>query len=230
MHISEGLLPAAWAAAHVAASVPFLAKGVADIKRHTTQHPETKPLYGLVGAAVFVISALPIPVPIAGTCAHPTGVGMAAILIRPFPATVLTGIVLAFQALLMGHGGVTTWGANVFNMGVLGAFAGYGAYAGMRRAGLPLWSAAAAAGAVSDIATYAGTALSLALALHGDQPVWVVWAAIATAFVPTQLPLAILEALVTAGMVGFIVERRPDIAARIGLAPRPIPEEAQGVA
>jgi cobalt/nickel transport system permease protein len=214
MHISEGLLPAAWAAGYVAATVPFLAKGVRDIKRQTIARPEIKPLYGLVGAAVFVISALPIPVPIAGTCAHPTGVGMAAILVRPFPAAVITAIVLAFQAILMGHGGITTWGANVFNMGILGAFAGYGVFAGLRRTGLPLWCSAGAAGAVSDLATYAGTAMSLALALHGEQPVWTVWAVIAGAFVPTQLPRS--SAPWPVGRYGFASRSRVGGCGRCG--------------
>ncbi len=229
MHISEGILPLTWAAANTAAALPFVVAGARNIRKKAETEPEVKPLMGLMGAAVFVVSALPIPVPIAGTCSHPTGVGMAAIFLKPLPAAAVTAVVLLFQALLMAHGGLTTWGANVFNMGVLGAFVAYGAFSGLRRLGLPLWVGAAAAGGLGDLVTYAGTALTLALALHGDQAVGTVWLAIFAAFLPTQLPLAVLEAAITAGMVGFVASRRPDIAARVGLGAWTARREARSV-
>lgn len=142
---------------------------------------------------------------------------MAAILIKPFPAVAITAVVLMFQALLMAHGGITTWGANTLNMGVVGAFGGYGIFRLLVGVRMPAWIGAAAAGATADLATYAGTALSMALALHGEQSVWTVWLAIFVAFLPTQVPLAILEAIVTVGMLNFVLGRRPDIAARLGL-------------
>lgn len=219
MHISEGILPLTWAAANTAASVPFVLKGAREIKRRTQLDPSTKPLIGLMGAAVFVISALAIPVPIAGTSAHPTGVGMAAILIGPFPTVVVSGIVLVIQAMFLAHGGLTTWGANTLNMGVIGTFAGFGAFVLSRRLGFPLWAGGALAGAFGDLATYGGTALTMSLALHGDRGILDMWATIFLAFMPTQIPLAILEAVLTAGMLNFVVSRRPDIARHLGLIP-----------
>lgn len=217
MHLSEGILPVVWAAATTAIAVPFVAKGVSEIKKRAEKEPALKPMMGLMGAVVFAVSALPIPVPIAGTAAHPTGVGMAAIFIKPFPTAAVTAVVLLFQALLMAHGGITTWGANTLNMGVIGAFSGYGAFLLASRLGLPIWAGAAAAGAAGDLVTYAGTAAVLALALHGDQPVLNVWLSVFGAFLPTQIPLAILEAILTAGMLSFMMGRRPDILARLGV-------------
>ncbi len=60
MHIAEGILPLTWAAANTAAAVPFVLAGARDIKARAESHPEVKPLMGLMGAAVFVISALPM--------------------------------------------------------------------------------------------------------------------------------------------------------------------------
>lgn len=215
MHISEGILPLVWAAATTAVAVPFVIKGARDIKRQAEKEPAIKPMMGLMGAVVFAVSALPIPVPIAGTSAHPTGVGMAALFIKPFPTAAVTAVVLLFQAVLMAHGGITTWGANTLNMGVIGAFAGYGAFHLALRLRLPLWAGAAAAGAVGDLATYGGTALTMALAIHGEQPVGNVFLAVFGAFLPTQIPLAVLEAVLTAGMLNFMIGRRPDIVARL---------------
>ncbi len=215
MHISEGILPLVWAAATTAAAIPFVIKGARDIKRQAEKEPAVKPMMGLMGAMVFAVSALPIPVPIAGTSAHPTGVGMAALFIKPFPTAAVTAVVLLFQAVLMAHGGITTWGANTLNMGVIGAFAGYGAFHLALRLRLPLWAGAAAAGAVGDLATYGGTALTMALAINGEQPVGSVFLAVFGAFLPTQIPLAVLEAVLTAGMLNFIIGRRPDIVDRL---------------
>jgi len=71
MHISEGILPAPWAALWFALSVPFLIWGLRDLRVRSQREPMFKSLVGLVGAAVFVISCMPIPVPTAGSCSHP---------------------------------------------------------------------------------------------------------------------------------------------------------------
>jgi len=121
------------------------------------------------------------------------------------------------QAILLAHGGLTTLGADLLSMGVAGAFAGYGAFHLLRRARAPLPVAAFGAGLLSDWATYAVTALELAGALHGPRSFFKALVAIVLAFVPTQLPLGILEALLTAGAVGFVVHRRPDLARHLHL-------------
>lgn len=228
MHIAEGILPLAWSITTTAAAVPFIARGARQMQTAATKDPSRKPMYGLIGAAVFVLSALPIPVPVTGTCSHPTGIGMAAILIKPLPAAAVTAVVLLIQALFMAHGGLTTLGANTLHMGVAGAFTSYLVFIGLRRLKVRLWISAAAAGAIADLATYGATALTLGLALHGNQPWFPVAGTIFAAFMPTQIPLAIIEAIITAGMVSFIASRRPDIAADLGLAEGSPPSPAPG--
>ena len=214
MHLSEGLLPLPWVAGTTAVAVPLVAVGARQIAAKAKREPTFRPLLGLAGAAVFAISALPIPVPIAGTCAHPTGVGIACILLGGLPSVAVVAVVLAIQALLMAHGGITTWGANTLNMGVLGVLAAFAAFWLLRRSGVPLWIGALAAGFVGDLATYAGTAGVMGLALHGDRSAATVTGTIFAAFLPTQIPLAVFEAILTAAVVQFILTRRPDIAAR----------------
>ena len=219
MHISEGILPLTVAGVSTAAALPFVAKGVADIRKRVATEPATKPLVGLVAAAVFVVSALPIPVPLAGTTAHPTGIAIAAVILGPWAAATITGVVLGLQALFMAHGGLSSWGANTFNMGVLGAFSAYAAYRLVRASGLPLWLGLGLAGALGDLVTYLGTAVTMAVALAGEQSLVAVAGLIFVAFLPTQVPLAALEALFTVGLFNFIRERRPDLAAKMGLPP-----------
>jgi cobalt/nickel transport system permease protein len=211
MHIPEGILPLSWAALWYAASLPFIAWGLKDLRRRSKEAPWFKPLVGLVGAAVFLISCMPIPVPGAGTCSHPCGTGIAAILIGPGLATVVASIALTLQALFLAHGGLTTLGANVFSMGVAGAWIGWAVFAAARRLGLPWIAAGFAAGMVSDWATYAMTSLELAAALSGSGSFTTMFSLILLAFVPTQLPLGIIEGVLCAGVMKFIASRRPEL-------------------
>jgi cobalt/nickel transport system permease protein len=211
MHISEGLLPAPWAILWYAAALPFVAWGLRDLRRRSETAPQFKPLVGLVGAAVFLISCMPIPVPGTGTCSHPCGTGIAAILIGPGLTVVVASIALTLQALFLAHGGLTTLGANVVSMGVAGAYAGYGIWWIGRRMGIPWIAAAFLAGLLSDWATYATTAFELAAALHGGVSLTTMFSLILVAFVPTQLPLGILEGLLCAGTLRFIRNRKPEL-------------------
>jgi len=214
MHISEGILPLPWAILWYALSLPFIAWGLRDLRRRSKEAPWFKPLVGLVGAAVFLISCMPIPVPSAGTCSHPCGTGIAAILIGPGLATVVASIALTLQALFLAHGGLTTLGANIVSMGVAGAWVGWAVFATTRRLGLPFIAAGFLAGMLSDWATYATTSMELAAALQGDASWATLFQLILMAFVPTQLPLGILEGVLCAGVLTFIDRRRPELLGR----------------
>ncbi len=210
MHISEGILPPQWAVLWFALAIPFIAWGLRTLRIRSKEEPHLKAMVGLVGAAVFVISCMPIPVPTAGTCSHPCGTGIAAILIGPSLTVVVASIALVLQALFLAHGGLTTLGANVLSMGVMGAFTGYGIFVVARRCGAPWVVAAFLAGLLSDWVVYAGTSFFLTAALHGESSFGTMFLTILVAFVPTQLPLGILEGILSAGCYSFVQARRPE--------------------
>jgi cobalt/nickel transport system permease protein len=217
MHISEGILPLKWAGLWYLVAIPFLVKGVFDIKRKSKITPSFKPLLGLMGALIFVISCMPVPVPTAGTCSHPAGTGISAILIGPIMSVFVTSIALFIQALFLAHGGITTWGADIVSMGIAGSFAGYITFKVLRKFNLPLFVCGFAAGLLADWATYFTTSFELASALHGSKPMFSLFCTILIAFIPTQLPLGILEGFLTGGMIVFVYKRRPDILASLGV-------------
>ena len=211
MHISEGLLPASWAVLWYIVAIPFVALGLRELQRRNEEFPYFKPLVGLVGAAVFLISCMPIPVPTAGTCSHPCGTGIAAILIGPGLTVVVASIALTLQALFLAHGGLTTLGANIVSMGVVGSYVGFGAWLIARRVGIPWIAAAFLAGLLSDWTTYAMTSFELTAALHGAGSFSAMFSLILIAFVPTQLPLGILEGILCAGALHFVRSRKPEL-------------------
>lgn len=197
MHIMEGYLPIKWAGFWTVVTIPFLILGIRSIQRTVKENPGLKMLLGLSGAFAFVLSALKIP-SITGSCSHPTGVGLGAILFGPAAMSVLGCIVLVFQAILLAHGGLTTLGANTFSMAVVGPFAAYWIYKTLQRLGSPLWLGVFLAAALGDLLTYLTTSAQLALAYpHGAGGVAASFVKFAGVFAFTQIPLAISEGLLT---------------------------------
>ena len=217
MHISEGILPFNWAFVWYLVAAPFLIKGVFDIKTKSKINPSFKPLLGMMGALIFFISCMPVPVPTAGTCSHPAGTGISAILIGPIMSIFVTSIALFIQALFLAHGGITTWGADIVSMGIAGSFAGYIIFKVLRKLNFPLFVCGFMAGLLADWATYITTSFELSSALHGAKPMFSLFWAILIAFIPTQLPLGILEGFLTGGVIVFVYKRRPDILTSLGV-------------
>jgi cobalt/nickel transport system permease protein len=162
MHIAEGFLPAPWAAFWWAVSLPFFLVGLRSLTRITKQNPELKLFLALAGAFTFVLSALKIP-SVTGSCSHPTGTGLGTILFGPLTMTVLSSMVLLFQAVLIAHGGVTTLGANMFSMAIVGPLVAYVVYNAVMQTGKQRLAVFLAA-MLQDLMTYLITAVQLALA------------------------------------------------------------------
>ncbi len=196
MHIAEGFLPVQWAVFWWAVSLPFFWFGLRSLSRITNQHPELKLLLALAGAFTFVLSALKIP-SVTGSCSHPTGTGLGAILFGPSVITVLGGLVLLFQAILLAHGGLTTLGANLFSMAIVGPLVAYFVYRGLLQIGQPRL-AIFCASASANLLTYLVTSVQLALAFPAENGGFMAsFVKFAGIFALTQIPLAISEGLLT---------------------------------
>jgi len=225
MHISEGILPFPWAVFWSAATLPFVALGVRRLNALAREDLSMKPLVGMLAAVVFIISCMPIPVPTAGTCSHPCGTGIAAILAGPLVSVLISTVALLIQALFLAHGGLSTLGANVFSMGIVGSFAAFFTFRAVRRIGGSLGVAAFLAGIAADWCTYATTSFILATGIKGEGAVFPIFVKVLLAFVPTQLPLGILEGALTAGMVRLLHQKRPDLLAKMGVIPAAEPSD-----
>ncbi|WP_426166893.1 energy-coupling factor ABC transporter permease [Pseudoduganella sp. R-34] len=197
MHIMEGFLPPAHALGWAAVSAPFLAWGLRSMARGLQAHPERRMLLGVASAFAFLLSALKLP-SVTGSCSHPTGVGLGALLFGPAAMVPVGFVVLLFQALLLAHGGLTTLGANVFSMAIVGPFVSYGVFRSTAALGLSRAVAVFAAACIGDLATYLTTSAQLAWAFP-DQigGISASFAKFAGIFALTQLPIAISEGLLT---------------------------------
>jgi cobalt/nickel transport system permease protein len=219
MHIPDGYLsPSTCATFYL-----FAASGWYAALKRIKQLLATRaiPLISVFAAFCFVVMMFNVPLP-GGTTGHAVGVGVAAIVLGPWGSILAISIALAIQALFFGDGGITTLGANCFNMAMVGSFVAYGVYR-MMAANSNLKSrqrvlAAAVAGYVAINASAFVTAVEL-----GIQPMLFHDASGTPLYAPYPLHVAIpammighltfaglAEAAISAGMVSYL--QRADLS------------------
>jgi cobalt/nickel transport system permease protein len=209
MHIADGILPWYWCLIWYLVTAVFVYIGTRSIAERRKLNPAYMSTVALLGGAVFVISVWHIPVPVTGSCSHPVGTPMAAMIIGPGATIVISAIALFFQTFI-GHGGITTIGANTVSMGIVGTLTGFGTFRALRKSGVSIWLSAGMGGLVGDVMTYVTAAFQLALALHpSDLFTW--WGIFTVGYLPTQIPLAILEFIFTATIIQHIATHKPEL-------------------
>lgn len=205
MHLPDGFLTNREAlsfAAVSAASVAFAARRV-----RVENSGALIPLMGVTGAFVFAAQMLNFPV-LGGTSGHLVGGALLAILLGPMAAFLVMTTAIAAQALFLQDGGVVALGANVFNIGALTVFSGYGVYRLLGgRAGDTRRSvlAAFAAGWISLVVSAASCALMLALS--GSIPLQIGLPAMSG----YHAVIGVVEGGLTAAVVSFLLRVRPDL-------------------
>ena len=215
MHIMEGFLPHPWWEIWYALSLPVVAYGVHKMNRMFKDNRETLPLLAVAGAFIFVLSSLKLP-SVTGSCSHPTGTGLGAVLFGPAIAAVLGTIVLIYQALFLAHGGLTTLGANVFSMGISGPAVAYLVYRASAKSNLNFFASIFLAATVADLATYVVTSFQLALAFPAETGgVLQSFYAFGAVFAVTQVPLAVLEGVITALIFKYIIQIKGDVMVKL---------------
>ena len=220
MHITEGIITGTPALLYTAAGLALVGYGTTKMKKFVDSYPEKRPLLGMAGALIFFISLLPLPA-FTGTTSHPCATPFIAILFGPAIAIALTGSSLLLQAAFFAHGGFGTWGANVVALGFFGCLSGWLAFHISRKMGFPLWAAGFAGGLIGDVVVYMSSGLILARELANaptpQYPFSGYLTVIYAAYLPTQLPIAIGEMVITGLALQYIYKQRPEVLVDLGL-------------
>ncbi|MCO5383425.1 MAG: energy-coupling factor ABC transporter permease [Methanosarcina barkeri] len=233
MHIMEGFLPAIWCIVWFAISIPVIAFGVYKLNKLVKEKREILPLLAVAGAFIFVLSSLKIP-SVTGSCSHPTGTGIGAIMFGPAITAVLSTIVLIYQALFLAHGGLTTLGANVLSMGIAGPVVSYLIYKAGMKTKLNFYFIVFLAAAFGDWATYMVTSTQLALAYPAGGVLTFgaflsSFGKFAAVFAFTQLPLAIIEGAVSALLFKYVVDVKSDILVEMKVLEDSVVRKLRGI-
>jgi len=205
MHLPDGFFtPEVWvplwalAAAVLAFSVWRVNRRLED--RHV-------PLLGVLAAFVFAVQMLNVPVA-GGTSGHVVGGVLIAVFVGPLAGSLVMASILAVQALFFQDGGITTLGANILNMGLIGAILGYWLYFLISRVVGGKRGRMVGAGVAAWVAiVLASVACSLELAASGTSPLSVAL----PAMVGYHAVIGVVEAVVTVAVVGMVSRARPDL-------------------
>jgi cobalt/nickel transport system permease protein len=225
MHIPDGFL-----STEVAATTAVVSAGVLaySLRRADEALDDRRvPLVGVTGAFIFAAQMLNFPVA-GGTSGHLLGAGLAAILLGPWVACLVMAVVLTTQAFLFADGGITALGANILNMGVLGALGVGGLMLGARRVlsrgGIRSRATLLAiAGAGAWLAVMVGAAATaLELGSSGTVPL----ATALPAMLGVHAAIGIGEAVITVAAVSAVLAARPDLIAVADLRPEEIRQPA----
>ena len=208
MHIPDGFIDLQTSvvfAGLAAAGVAIALKGA-----RTQLDEKSAPLAGLTAVFIFAVQMLNFPVA-AGTSGHLLGGALAAVLVGPWAATLALTVVLIMQGFLFADGGLSALGLNVFNMGIIGVWAGYAIFLLVRKV-LPknktsISIAAAVAGAMSVPAAAIGFTIQYALGATATFSV----STVLTAMVGTHVLIGIGEAIITGLTVSAVLASRSDL-------------------
>jgi len=129
MHIPDAFIPIWQGAIYWIIALIFIALALRWARNEMNE--EKLPLVAVLAAAIFALQSFNLPVSM-GTSGHLVGGALAAIILgSPFAAVFILTLVLIVQAVLFGDGGITTLGANIINMGVIGGFVGFYTFKGI---------------------------------------------------------------------------------------------------
>ena len=220
MHIPDGYLSPSTCAILYAASAPFWYTALRRVRKLLATR--LVPLLSVMAALSFVIMMFNLPLP-GGTTGHAVGVAIATIILGPWASLLAISIALSIQAAFFGDGGITTLGANCFNMAIVGSLVAYAVYriAAGRSA---LTSARRVVAAALAGYTAINTSAFCAAVEFGIQPIFFKDPSGAPLYAPYPLSITLpavmighltlaglAELILTAGVVAYFQRTNPGI-------------------
>ncbi len=205
MHIPDGYLSPSTCALLYGGAFPFWYASCVRLKRRLSTR--MVPLVAVTSAFCFVIMMFNIPLP-GGTTGHAVGVGASAVALGPWGSMLAVSVALLVQALFFGDGGITTLGANCFNMAIVGSLAAHLVYRGVAGKSAVTSRRRVLAASLSGYAAINVSALLAAIEL-GIQPLLFKDAGGAPLYAPYSLRVAVpammIGHLTLGGLADFFV-------------------------
>lgn len=213
MHVADGVLsPSVWIGGYAVTAI-FSAAIARKI------NPGEIPRMAIMTSVFFIASLVHVPVGPVST--HLMLSGLTGILLGP-AAFIAVFLGLILQALLFQHGGITTIGVNCLIMGIPAVAAG-----GIFRLGGRLRFKAAKAvfaGLAGGAAVFAGALiLAVVLVMSGEE-----FKGVALMAFAAHVPLMIIEAVISGGVVSFLIRVKPEVLSSFREAGHPVAEIKAG--
>lgn len=179
------------------------------------------PLMGVLGAFIFAAQMINFTIPATGSSGHLGGGLILAILLGPYAAFLTISSVLVVQALFFADGGLLALGCNIFNLGFFPAFIAYPFIYKKIIGHKPTPAKLSVASVVAAVIGMQMGALGVVLETVSSGISSLPFSSFVILMQPIHLAIGIVEGLVTAAVVSFVYNARPEIL-QSALEARPI--------
>ena len=211
MHLSEGMLPLDQAIVWSTLTVPVVFWSLRSEFKARKDTPSSSIIMAGVTSLLFAGTLMPLPVPVVGATSHICLTPVIALIVGIRRTVWPTFFILLLQAVFFAHGGITTLGVNTLTLGLLGPLVTVALWGGFQRVGLSGVVGLGIACGLGGLSVYVIDALVLAAALTEVASPGTTFGAVLIGFAPVQVPLSILEAIVSVYIVRLLATRRPDL-------------------
>ncbi|MBE5841678.1 MAG: cobalamin biosynthesis protein CbiM [Butyrivibrio sp.] len=214
MHMADALVAPA-----VAGTMYVLSTGTAGLsvkKVREENDPKKIPVMGVMGAFVFATQMLNFTIPGTGSSGHLCGGMMLSAMLGPFAGFLTMIGVLLVQCLLFADGGLLALGCNIWNM----AF--YGCFVGAFLIWKPFMKKGAsrakiiAASIIGCVLTLQMGAFSVTIETLLSGITELPFSVFVATMQPIHLAIGFVEGLITAAVLVFVYEARPELLWGVG--------------
>lgn len=209
MHMADALVAPAVAATMYAAST--VVTGYSIKKVSLEQDNKKAPLMGVMGAFVFAAQMINFTVPGTGSSGHIVGGLLLAALLGPYAGFITMVGILLVQALLFADGGLLALGCNIWNMAFYFCFFGYFCiYRPIMKNGFSRGKIILAS-IIGCILSLQLGAFSVVIQTLASGITELPFSVFLIAMQPIHIAIGLIEGLVTAAVLIFIYETRPEL-------------------
>ena len=216
MHMADALVAPAVAGTMYVLSTGSAAVSVKKVREEND--PKKIPVMGVMGAFVFATQMLNFTIPGTGSSGHLCGGMMISAMLGPFAGFLTMIGVLLVQCLLFADGGLLALGCNVWNMAFYGCFVG----------ALLLWrpfmkkgatrAKIIAASIIGCVLTLQMGAFSVTIETLLSGVTELPFSVFVATMQPIHLAIGFVEGLITAAVLVFVYEARPELLWGVGEA------------
>ncbi len=211
MHMADALVSPAVATTMYACST--VAGGISVKKIQLENDPKKVPLMGVMGAFVFAAQMINFSIPGTGASGHLCGGMLVSALLGPFAGFLTMIGVLLIQCLLFADGGLLALGCNIWNMAFYGCFIGSMIWRMLTHDGLSKRRIIGASLAGGIVCLQLG-AFSVALETFASGISELPFGIFVATMQPIHLAIGIVEGLITAAVLVFVYDARPELLYR----------------
>lgn len=213
MHMADALVTPA--VAGVMAACSAAAAGYSIKKVRLSEDPKKIPVMGVMGAFVFAAQMINFTIPGTGSSGHLCGGMMLSALLGPHAGFLTMIGVLLVQCLFFADGGLLALGCNVWNMAFYGCFLGSLIWKTVMRDGASKKKIAVSS-VLGCVLTLQLGAFSVVLETLASGVTELPFGVFLAAMQPIHLAIGAVEGLITAAVLSFVYEARPELLWGVG--------------